>query len=120
MSWNKSIVENTVNFTPEFWSDLFQEKEGLDSFWETDHVEQMEEDAFNPDHNEHIASWLYDESWRHLAIKHKLNGHIVFYDEPRHLGLTALIFKDGIITEPYVTILLSEEEIPDPPSEDSD
>jgi hypothetical protein len=97
MSWNKSVVENTLEFSDEFLKDLLKISEKIDYDPYGDDEEEILEDLrewlFHPDHMEWMGSWLDNDEARKIIKSHKLTGHIIFTEED--YGPSGIKFVDG-------------------------
>lgn len=59
-------------------------------------LEDLKYDAFDPDHMEHIAQWLWDKDLWFLFEKHKVSGAYVLHHEDGGGYYSGIVFEDGV------------------------
>lgn len=99
MSWSKSVVENTLEFSDDFLRDLLEIANDIDYYrhnsddTEEEILEDLREWLFHPDHMEGMGTWMYNEKAREIIKKHRLTGQIIFTEED--FGPSGMKFVDG-------------------------
>lgn len=118
MGWFPIVVEDSLSesLTDAFYSDLsqmLQEDVGIDCFWEInpEDIEDIKYAAFNRDHMEHVASWLYDERVWPLFKKHGITGKYVLYHTDAGGYYEGIAFIEG---EPFNVEVVLDTKIGDP------
>lgn len=116
----------TANLTDAFWQDLWdflkerekqQEEQqktlGMNAWCELPHeqkifnpdgldlyyihsIEDLKYKAFDSDHMEHIASWLWNDCVYPVFLKHKINGQYVINHNSGDGGYAGIEFVDGV------------------------
>jgi hypothetical protein len=96
MSTSTFTVENTLvdSLTEAFWKDFIKNRKKfqMDMDW-VRNIQELKDEAFNPDHSEWIGSWMWEEEGDRLLKKHKANGVVIFDGEGRLYGIK---YVDGV------------------------